>query len=135
VQWVAKAAAKEFEVSLNLPAALEVVGSPGQLQQVVMNLVQNAADATESARDRRLEISGRSEEGQAVIEFRDSGPGIPAANLDKLFDPFFTTKPVGRGTGLGLAISYGIVERHGGKLTADNHPKGGALFSLSLPLA
>jgi two-component system sensor histidine kinase HupT/HoxJ len=135
VQWVAKAAAKEFEVSLNLPAAMEVVGSPGQLQQVVMNLVQNAADATESARDRRLEISGRSEEGQAVIEFRDSGPGIPAANLDKLFDPFFTTKPVGRGTGLGLAISYGIVERHGGKLTADNHPKGGALFCLRLPLS
>ncbi|NJD33258.1 MAG: PAS domain-containing sensor histidine kinase, partial [Betaproteobacteria bacterium] len=50
-------------------------------------------------------------------------------------DPFFTTKPVGRGTGLGLAISYGIVERHGGKLTADNHPKGGALFCLRLPLA
>jgi two-component system sensor histidine kinase HupT/HoxJ len=106
------------------------------VQQVVMNLVQNAADATEGARERRLEISsGRGEEGQAVIEFRDSGPGIPAANLDKLFDPFFTTKPVGRGTGLGLAISYGIVERHGGKLTADNHPKGGALFTLQLPLA
>ena len=135
VQWVAKAAAKEFEVSLNLPATLEVTGSPGQVQQVVMNLVQNAADATENARERRLEISGRSEEGQAVIEFRDSGPGIPAANLDKLFDPFFTTKPVGRGTGLGLAISYGIVERHGGKLTADNHPKGGALFCLRLPLS
>ena len=56
-------------------------------------------------------------------------------NLVKLFDPFFTTKPVGRGTGLGLAISYGIVERHGGKLTVSNHPKGGALFSLRLPLA
>jgi two-component system sensor histidine kinase HupT/HoxJ len=70
-----------------------------------------------------------------VIEFRDSGPGIPDENLDKLFDPFFTTKPVGRGTGLGLAISYGIVERHGGTLTAGNHPKGGALFSLRLPLA
>ena len=70
-----------------------------------------------------------------MIEFRDSGPGIPAANLDKLFDPFFTTKPVGRGTGLGLAISYGIVERHGGKLAADNHPRGGALFTLRLPLA
>ena len=135
VQWVGKAAATEFEVKLNLPAALEVLGSPGQVQQVVMNLVQNAADATEHARERRLEISGRSEDGQAVVEFRDSGPGIPGANLDKLFDPFFTTKPVGRGTGLGLAISYGIVERHGGKLTADNHPKGGALFCLRLPLS
>jgi two-component system sensor histidine kinase HupT/HoxJ len=136
VQWVSKATANQFEVRLNLPPALEVLGSPGQVQQVVMNLVQNAADATEGARERRLEISsGRGEEGRAVVEFRDSGPGIPAANLDKLFDPFFTTKPVGRGTGLGLAISYGIVERHGGKLTADNHPKGGALFTLQLPLA
>ena len=135
VQWVGKATANQFEVKLNLPPALDVLGSPGQVQQVVMNLVQNAADATENSRERRLEISGRSEEGQALIEFRDSGPGIPAANLDKLFDPFFTTKPVGRGTGLGLAISYGIVERHGGKLTADNHPKGGALFCLRLPLA
>jgi len=135
VQWVGKSAATGFEVKLNLPAALEVLGSPGQVQQVVMNLVQNAADATEHARERRLEISDRNEEGHAVVEFRDSGPGIPAANRDKLFDPFFTTKPVGRGTGLGLAISYGIVERHGGKLTADNHSRGGALFTLCLPLA
>jgi two-component system sensor histidine kinase HupT/HoxJ len=134
VQWVGKATADLFEVKLSLPPALEVLGSAGQIQQVVMNLVQNAADATETARQRRLDISGRVEEGEAVIEFRDSGPGIPAENLDKLFDPFFTTKPVGRGTGLGLAISYGIVERHGGKLTAGNHPKGGALFSLRLPL-
>ena len=135
VQWVAKATANQFEVKLDLPPALDVLGSPGQVQQVVMNLVQNAADATENARERRLEITGRSEDGQALIEFRDSGPGIAAANLDKLFDPFFTTKPVGRGTGLGLAISYGIVERHGGKLAADNHPRGGALFTLRLPLA
>ncbi|OHC64116.1 MAG: PAS domain-containing sensor histidine kinase [Rhodocyclales bacterium GWA2_65_19] len=135
VQWVCKATANQFEVSLKLPPSLQVVGSPGQLQQVVMNLVQNAADATEKARERRLEISACIEAGEALVEFRDSGPGIPAENLDKLFDPFFTTKPVGRGTGLGLAISYGIVERHGGKLTASNHPKGGALFSLRLPLA
>jgi len=135
VQWVGKATANQFAVSLQLPPAMTVLGSAGQLQQVVMNLVQNAADATENSRERRLEISGRIEEGLALVEFRDSGPGIPAANLDKLFDPFFTTKPVGRGTGLGLAISYGIVERHGGKLAADNHPKGGALFTLRLPLA
>jgi two-component system sensor histidine kinase HupT/HoxJ len=104
------------------------------LQQVVMNLVQNAADATEKSRERRLDIQGRIEGSEVVIEFRDSGPGIAEENLSKLFDPFFTTKPVGRGTGLGLAISYGIVERHGGRLTAANHPKGGALFSLRLPL-
>lgn len=135
VQWVCKAAADQFAVSLSLPASVAVAGSPGQVQQVVMNLVQNAADATENSRERRLEVSGRVEDAEAVIEFHDSGPGIPAENIDKLFDPFFTTKPVGRGTGLGLAISYGIVERHGGKLAVSNHPKGGALFSLRLPLA
>jgi hypothetical protein len=100
-----------------------------------MNLVQNAADATEKSRERRLDVSGRVEGSELIIEFRDSGPGIAEENLGRIFDPFFTTKPVGRGTGLGLAISYGIVERHGGKLTAANHPKGGALFSLRLPLA
>jgi two-component system sensor histidine kinase HupT/HoxJ len=135
VQWVGKATGSQFEVKLELPAGITVAGSPGQLQQVVMNLVQNAADATEKARERRLEIGGRIEGGEAVIEFRDSGPGIAEENLGKLFDPFFTTKPVGRGTGLGLAISYGIVERHGGRLSAVNHPKGGALFSLRLPVA
>ena len=135
VQWVGKATANQFEVSLNLPASVDVMGSPGQVQQVVMNLVQNAADATENSSERRLDVTGRVEGTEAVIEFRDSGPGIPAENLHKLFDPFFTTKPVGRGTGLGLAISYGIVERHGGKLTASNHARGGALFSLRLPLA
>ena len=135
VQWVGKATANQFEVSLALPPAVEVLGSPGQVQQVVMNLVQNAADATEGSRERRLEVSGRVEVAEAVVEFHDSGPGIPAENLDKLFDPFFTTKPVGRGTGLGLAISYGIVERHGGKLSAGNHPRGGAVFTLRLPLA
>uniref|UniRef100_UPI0028C38F28 sensor histidine kinase n=1 Tax=Accumulibacter sp. TaxID=2053492 RepID=UPI0028C38F28 len=56
-------------------------------------------------------------------------------NLARLFDPFFTTKPVGQGTGLGLSISYGIVERHSGRLEAANGPHGGALFTLSLPLA
>ena len=135
VHWVQKGVPEQFSVRMRFDAALCTTGSPGQLQQVVMNLVQNAADATEGAPERSLEISGRAQEQEAVIEFRDNGPGIPETNLGKLFDPFFTTKPVGRGTGLGLAISYGIVERHGGTLTAGNHPKGGAFFSLRLPLA
>jgi len=136
VQWVAKATGSQFAVRLDLPAGgFEVAGSPGQLQQVVMNLVQNAADATEKSRERRLEITGRNEGSDAVIRFRDSGPGIAEEDMVRLFDPFFTTKPVGRGTGLGLAISYGIVDRHGGRLTAANHPKGGAEFILRLPIA
>ncbi|WP_294259123.1 ATP-binding protein [Propionivibrio sp.] len=135
VNWVQKGIANQFLVEIRFDGTLRTLGSSGQLQQVVMNLVQNAADATEGVPERSLEISGRALDGEAVIEFHDNGPGIPTANLGKLFEPFFSTKPVGRGTGLGLAISYGIVERHGGTLTVENHPSGGGLFRLSLPLA
>ncbi len=135
VHWVAKIRGDGFAVDLELPPELPVVGSPGQLQQVVMNLVQNACDATGERNDARLTITGRSQDGGVAIEFHDNGPGISDENLARIFDPFFTTKPVGKGTGLGLAISYGIVERHGGRLAAGNHADGGAVFLLSLPLA
>jgi two-component system sensor histidine kinase HupT/HoxJ len=135
VHWVRKAAPDRFEVVLDLPSRLDVEGSPGQLQQVVMNLVQNAADATAAqAGTPRLDVRAAVADGMLTLDFRDNGPGIAPENLGRLFDPFFTTKPVGQGTGLGLAISYGIVERHGGRLAAANHPKGGALFTLTLPL-
>jgi two-component system sensor histidine kinase HupT/HoxJ len=133
VHWVSRAAAEKFRIDLELPAALPVEGSSGQLQQVVMNLVQNAADATAGQDEPRLLITGRMEDGRILIDFQDNGSGIAPENLARIFDPFFTTKPVGQGTGLGLAISYGIVERHGGKLSADNGPQGGAVFRLALP--
>jgi two-component system sensor histidine kinase HupT/HoxJ len=135
VIWIKKGIADQFSVRLLFAERLYTTGSPGQLLQVAMNLIQNAADATEGVPERRLEISARAEGAEAVIDFHDNGPGIPASNLGKLFEPFFTTKAVGRGTGLGLAISYGIVERHGGTLTAGNHPLGGGSFCLRLPLA
>jgi two-component system sensor histidine kinase HupT/HoxJ len=69
------------------------------------------------------------------VTVRDNGPGIPPEHLLRIFDPFFTTKPVGKGTGLGLSISYGIVEQHGGSLTARNAEGGGAEFVLELPRA
>ncbi|HEX5393044.1 MAG TPA: ATP-binding protein [Rhodocyclaceae bacterium] len=134
VHWVSRAASEKFRIDMNLPDALPMEGSPGQLQQVVMNLVQNAADASAGRDEPTLRITGSIGDGRIVIDFHDNGTGIAAENLPRIFDPFFTTKPVGQGTGLGLAISYGIVERHGGKLSADNHPEGGALFRLSLPL-
>jgi two-component system sensor histidine kinase HupT/HoxJ len=139
VHWVTKAAADKFKVDISLPEGINVVGSPGQMQQVIMNLVQNACDATADEAQPRLEISARrirhGDADQVEVSFRDNGPGIPPENLPHLFEPFFTTKPVGKGTGLGLAITYGIVERHGGSLTAGNDPRGGAVFMLKFPLA
>jgi two-component system sensor histidine kinase HupT/HoxJ len=135
VHWVGKASSDRLQVHLALPPALPVSGSPGQMQQVLMNLVQNASDATHGTPAPRLEIAGRIEGGQAVLTVADNGPGIEPEHLQRVFDPFFTTKPVGKGTGLGLAISYGIVERHGGTLAAGNQPGGGAVFTLRVPLA
>lgn len=135
VHWVSKAAAAPFEVVVDLPDSIPVVGSSGQLQQVVMNLVQNALDATAGSPSPRLEITAHVDAGEIEVAFHDNGPGIETQNLAQVFDPFFTTKAVGKGTGLGLAISYGIVERHGGGLTAANHDQGGAVFRLRLPLA
>jgi two-component system sensor histidine kinase HupT/HoxJ len=68
-----------------------------------------------------------------VITLHDNGPGIAPEAMSSIFEPFFTSKPVGKGTGLGLSIGYGIVEGHGGTLTAHNHPHGGAEFVLRLP--
>src|SRR5271166_5830432 len=133
VHWVTKATPAHFQVVLELPTPLPIVGNADQLQQVVMNLVQNAADAIPAGKPGRLAISGRCEGGRAILEFADNGPGITPDNLPKLFDPFFTTKPVGKGMGLGLAISYGIVERHGGTLVAASAADSGAVFTLALP--
>ena len=134
VRWVVQSAPARFTVDLDLPAGLHCNGSSGQLQQVAMNLVQNACDATLHQPAPRLQIVGRLEGGNVCLRFIDNGPGIAEQHLDRLFEPFFTTKPVGHGTGLGLSISYGIVDRHGGKLAAVNLPGGGAEFILTLPV-
>jgi two-component system sensor histidine kinase HupT/HoxJ len=133
VHWVTRATPAKFRVTANLPEELRVMGSPGQMQQVIINLIQNAADATDHQAEPLLEISARQENGDIVVLLCDNGPGIATDALDKMFDPFYTTKPVGKGTGLGLSISYGIVERHGGKLSASNLQRGGAEFKLQLP--
>ena len=65
---------------------------------------------------------------------RDTGDGIPEEALSRIFEPFYTTKDVGKGTGLGLAIAYGIVQEHGGQILAANHPEGGAMFTVELPI-
>lgn len=135
VRWVIKASGTHLQVVMDVPPEIPVMGSAGQMQQVIINLVQNAVDSVGRKENARLEITGRAKDGRIEIAFHDNGPGIPEQYLPRVFDPFFTTKPVGKGTGLGLSISYGIVERHGGRLCAANHPEGGAVFTLALPLA
>jgi two-component system sensor histidine kinase HupT/HoxJ len=133
VRWVTQSASARFAVEIDLPPGLSCSGSSGQLQQVVMNLVQNACDATASQAEPQLRITGSREGDTICLRFADNGPGIAPEHLDRVFEPFFTTKNVGQGTGLGLSISYGIVERHGGRLSAANLAGGGAEFSLCLP--
>lgn len=134
VSWVCKSTRDSFRVRVELPPELPVRGSPGQMQQVMMNLVQNAWDATAELTAPQLSIVAQASATCVTIRFHDNGSGIPAQSLAHIFDPFFTTKPVGKGTGLGLSISYGIVERHGGQLSARNHPEGGAELQIQLPL-
>jgi two-component system NtrC family sensor kinase len=116
------------------PALPAVVADPHQLEQVYLNIINNAADAMlETARGGVLNIRLYRENGHVISEFHDSGPGI--SDLKHVFDPFFTTKGVGKGTGLGLSICYGIVKEHGGEISAGNHPEGGALLSVRIPVA
>jgi len=107
-----------------------------QLQQVLLNLVQNAHQAmTRVAGPRVLTVRVSAEGPRAVLAVLDTGPGIPADVLPRIFEPFFTTKPPGEGSGLGLSVSYGIVADHRGRLWAENRAGGGAAFYLDLPLA
>ncbi len=134
VQWVLKAERIKPEVHYQLPTKLKMIGRKGQLHQILINLVQNAADAMEKAEQQRLDISCEELNGMIAIRIRDYGPGIPDDQLPHIFDPFYTSKPVGQGTGLGLYISYGLAQEMNGALSAHNHPEGGAEFILSLPL-
>lgn len=116
----------------NLP---QVLGDAHQLQQVFLNILNNAYDAVhEVGRAARIEIM-TTKAGDAVeISFRDNGPGI--SHPDRIFDPFFTTKEIGKGTGLGLSICYGIVKEHGGEILCHNNSDGhGATFVVRLPSA
>lgn len=106
-----------------------------QMQQVFLNIINNARQAIESKGDKgRLLISTESIPPHMRIIFQDDGPGIPQENLPKLFDPFFTTKEIGKGTGLGLSLCYGVVTEHGGTIQVHSKPGEGAAFAIELPL-
>ena len=115
-----------------------VKSDPLLLHQVFLNMVMNAEHAVAATgKDGRIEISTSvSSSGDRIVAtVRDTGTGIPADTLPRIFEPFYTTKEVGQGTGLGLAITYGIVQEHGGQIIAANHPDGGAVFTVELPIA
>jgi two-component system NtrC family sensor kinase len=113
----------------------EIMGDAHQLQQVFLNILNNAYDAVhETGRQGRIEIATGIASGWAEITFRDNGHGI--AYPERIFDPFFTTKEVGKGTGLGLSICYGIVREHGGEIVCRNNAEApGATFTVRLPIA
>ena len=122
-------------VRVDLATDLPMVrGGPVRLQQVIVNLLSNAADAMDG-RDGEIELAARREGNEVVLTVRDHGPGVAAAIADRIFDPFFTTKTVGSGLGLGLSISYNIMQDFGGDLRVANHPDGGAIFSVVLQAA
>lgn len=134
LHWVQKGVVSSCQVHWQAAADVQVWGNAAHLQQVLMNLLQNAFDATRTAKAGQIWLSLTADDKHAQIVVRDNGHGILAEHVVRVFDPFFTTKPVGQGTGLGLSISYGIVEQHKGQLTVRNHPEGGAEFCLRLPL-
>ena len=111
---------------------LRVATDVGQLQQVILNILDNAIDAV--GQGGKVTVSTMlDDQGTACISLRDNGPGIPEDRLGQIFDPFFTTKKTGEGTGLGLSICYSIMESLGGTVCARNHPEGGAEFTICLP--
>jgi two-component system, NtrC family, sensor kinase len=126
------------EVELDLKDDLPPVScDSSQMQQVVLNLLINAAEATQGHGSGRVNIrTAVAPAGNAVLlQVRDDGEGISPENLPKIFTPFFTTKPEGKGVGLGLAVLYGIVEAHGGDVEVESKAGEGATFTVTLPLA
>jgi len=113
-----------------------VMGDPHQLQQVFINILNNARQAIEAYRPRGLiRITTEVRGGMSCVVFQDDGPGIETDNIAKIFNPFFTTKEIGKGTGLGLSLSYGIVKEHGGNISVQSKPGEGATFIIELPVA
>ena len=113
----------------NLPP---IRASETELQQVFLNLVNNALDAMEKT-DGTIDITSKTQGNDIVIVVADNGPGIANANLARIFDPFFTTKPVGKGTGLGLSICYGIIKKMGGEIDVRSVIDRGTTFTIRLP--
>jgi signal transduction histidine kinase len=122
------------------PGLPRVKGDPQELQQVFINLINNAADAMKGGGVLKVVTTSSPDGKRVAIEFIDTGAGIPREAQPKIFDPFFTTKKTGEGTGLGLSMSYGIIAKFGGNIIftsypADEYPeKHGTTFTVYLPI-
>lgn len=127
-----RAKGRQVEVELELNPLPPVPCYLAKINQVIMNLVANAIDA--SAVGGKVVVRSATHNSEVGIDVIDHGSGIPAAIRDKIFDPFFTTKPPGQGTGLGLSISFGIVRDHGGRIEVDSKEGAGSRFTVYIPL-
>lgn len=113
----------------------EVECLPSQINQVIMNIVVNGAQAISGEHGRGRITIRTGSAGECVwIEIADTGAGIPKTILSRIFDPFFTTKAIGAGTGLGLSLSYGIIQKHGGRIDVASEPGAGTTFRIELPV-
>jgi PAS domain S-box-containing protein len=136
LRWVRAGADRRASVQVEVAGAPEVRASAGQLEQVVVNLVNNAADAIPEGTRGVITIKvGPGGPGMARLDVTDSGTGIDPKVMERVFDPFFTTRQVGKGMGLGLPICHAIVTAHGGTLTAMSTPGKGSTFRVELPVA
>jgi two-component system NtrC family sensor kinase len=125
----------KIHVVTALAPVSEISADPHQLQQVFLNVFSNAIHAMKTAhRHGVLTVTSEQRGSEVVVEIDDDGPGIPFEHLGRIFDPFFTTKDTGAGTGLGLSLAIGIVEAHGGHISAKNLPGAGARFTVGLPV-
>jgi C4-dicarboxylate-specific signal transduction histidine kinase len=125
----------EREVEPDLPP---ILGDRVRLQQVFLNIFANARDVLDTVprdREKCIRVRIRLEGGTMVFAIDDSGPGVAMELETRIFDPFFTTKPPGQGTGLGLSLSFGIIQEHGGEIAHARGPRGGACFTVRLPIA
>ncbi len=126
----------DFEVSTELQPVGPVAGRAQELQQVLVNLILNAIDASDELEpnQRRVRLATAQEGEFVTLSVEDWGRGMTPEQLERAFDPFYTTKEVGEGTGLGLSVSQQIVSQHNGALTAESTPGQGTTFTLRLPI-
>jgi len=123
-----------IQLSLSIaPDFPRVLGNTNQLFQVFVEIIENAMDALQEVGGGSLDVTAQKQGNEAVLQFSDSGYGV--REPERVFDPFYTTKPVGKGTGLGLSVVYGVIQDHGGQITCQNKPEGGALFVVRFPAA